>query len=273
MDKNKTGVRGINVFLITLGTINAVASSAEPVEGSWTLFSRHGLCTVKCGGGVQKYRRICKSNTGNCRGRSEIEIPCNTKLCDSEALHGGWTRFTAIGECSAVCGGGRLEFRRTCSNPPPSKGGKQCKGRDAVSVACNTQPCEVHGSWGEWSACSAECGGGQRTRACDNPAPDNGGNNCDGAAEEECNTQECIEILQGSLAFASGPASQFTWSFTADEDDDDWMTDEEDEEIARMGGWTEERPSNDGRDMSNYDDYDDEEIARMGGWTEEEPFF
>ena len=49
--------------------------------------------------------------------------------------------------------------------------------------------------WGEWSACSNTCGGGQatRTRKCNNPAPANGGVDCAGDSEEtqNCNTEAC----------------------------------------------------------------------------------
>ena len=56
----------------------------------------------------------------------------------------------------------------------------------------------VHGVWGEWSAwddCPVSCGGADqgRTRACDNPAPQFGGDDCtvDGSTNSE--TQRCNE--------------------------------------------------------------------------------
>ena len=52
--------------------------------------------------------------------------------------------------------------------------------------------------WGKWDTCSATCGGGSqsRTRTCDNPAPENGGAECDsnGSSGEEsraCNERDC----------------------------------------------------------------------------------
>ena len=62
----------------------------------------------------------------------------------------------------------------------------------------------VNGGWsayGDWTECSAECDGGtqSRTRACDNPAPENGGAECSGDATEsrECNTQSCVVLPPG----------------------------------------------------------------------------
>ena len=49
-------------------------------------------------------------------------------------LDGGWSDF---GACSKSCGGGTET--RTCSNPAPANGGKDCVG-DGTKV-CNTQGC------------------------------------------------------------------------------------------------------------------------------------
>ena len=52
--------------------------------------------------------------------------------------------------------------------------------------------------WGRWGTCSATCEGGtqSRTRTCDNPAPENGGAECDsngslGEESQPCNEQDC----------------------------------------------------------------------------------
>ena len=56
----------------------------------------------------------------------------------------------------------------------------------------------VDGNWSQWTAwgsCTEACGGGiaSRTRACDDPASANGGNDCVGAPMEtqSCNTDAC----------------------------------------------------------------------------------
>ena len=56
----------------------------------------------------------------------------------------------------------------------------------------------VHGGWGDWTVweeCPVSCGGADqgRTRACDSPAPEFGGDDCtvDGSSASE--TQRCNE--------------------------------------------------------------------------------
>ena len=52
-----------------------------------------------------------------------------------------------------------------------------------------------YSDFGDWSECSAECGGGTQTRSrtCTNPAPAHGGADCVGDSIETrvCNTQAC----------------------------------------------------------------------------------
>ena len=78
------------------------------------------------------------------------------------------------------------------------------RGKGLLFTSSSFHP--VHGDWGAWSktTCTAECGGGERTktRFCDNPAPAHGGRECllyDGSGQrngnetytEQCNTQKC----------------------------------------------------------------------------------
>ena len=58
----------------------------------------------------------------------------NSFGADGPPRDGGWSDF---GACSVACGGGTQI--RTCSNPVPANGGKDCAG-DAINV-CNTQTC------------------------------------------------------------------------------------------------------------------------------------
>ena len=62
----------------------------------------------------------------------------------------------------------------------------------------NAAQFSVGGNWTDWtvwSSCSQTCGDGQMTRGrfCVNPRPENGGQDCEGAAEEQqtCNLGNC----------------------------------------------------------------------------------
>ena len=57
---------------------------------------------------------------------------------------------------------------------------------------------QVDGGWsgyGDWTECSAECGGGSqmRNRTCTNPSPAHSGANCKGETMEtqNCNEKDC----------------------------------------------------------------------------------
>ena len=67
-------------------------------------------------------------------------------------------------------------YFHTSNPPPPVDGG--------------------YSGWSTWSACSVECAGGNqtRTRTCNEPRPDNGGQNCPsetGYDIRQCNSQSC----------------------------------------------------------------------------------
>ncbi|RMX50755.1 hypothetical protein pdam_00017962 [Pocillopora damicornis] len=129
-----------------------------------------------------------------------------TKAGMCGVVQGGYSTWSSWGGCSATCGGGTQKRTRTCTNPPPSNGGKTCLeqglGPSEEEQECNTENCPVNGgysTWSNWGQCTATCGGGtqKRTRTCTNPLPSNGGKTCLelnlGPAEEEqeCNTQNC----------------------------------------------------------------------------------
>merc|ERR1712071_83862 len=111
-------------------------------------------------------------------------------------VNGNWTTWTKSGTCSKVCGSGKQNFTRICSNPTPANGGNACQGLPSKSETCNPQPCAVHGNWTVWSksgVCSKACGADGKqnyTRTCSNPTPAHSGNNCTGPTEksESCNT-------------------------------------------------------------------------------------
>ena len=85
-------------------------------------------------------------------------------------------------------------------------------------------------SWGEWSACSISCGGGEqaRERECGSPAPSKGGDECKGEGRETelCNTDKCPQVVEipvecgqtkvGSNRIVNGkPAKRNAWPWLA----------------------------------------------------------
>ena len=58
------------------------------------------------------------------------------------ATDGGYTDWSAS-ECSVTCGGGTKTLTRTCTNPLPSNGGKDCSGLGPAQQTqeCNTENC------------------------------------------------------------------------------------------------------------------------------------
>ena len=59
----------------------------------------------------------------------------------SVAVDGGWSDYGPWRKCSSSCGEGFQERMRTCTNPPPSRGGAQCSGSHKEFQKCNDGPC------------------------------------------------------------------------------------------------------------------------------------
>ncbi|XP_073259279.1 lactadherin-like [Porites lutea] len=119
-----------------------------------------------------------------------------------KTINGGYSDWGPYSQCSKTCGGGEQKRTRTCTNPPPAYGGKDCStlGASFSTRKCNIDPCPINGgysAWGPYSQCSKTCGGGEqkRTRTCTDPPPQHGGDDCSrlGSAfsTRECNTQAC----------------------------------------------------------------------------------
>ena len=58
------------------------------------------------------------------------------------AIDGKYTEWKES-ECSVTCGGGVMTKTRTCTNPAPQHGGKDCSelGPAKMTLSCNEQPC------------------------------------------------------------------------------------------------------------------------------------
>ena len=56
-------------------------------------------------------------------------------------VDGGMSQWSDFTDCSEKCGVGSQERQRTCTNPPPSFGGKQCGGEFLQVQECKIKDC------------------------------------------------------------------------------------------------------------------------------------
>ncbi|XP_078687492.1 hemicentin-1-like isoform X2 [Branchiostoma floridae x Branchiostoma belcheri] len=171
---------------------------ACPVDGKWTLWSPWSACSSSCNNGIRTRTRTCTTaehGGRSCPGEDTQVNFCNSLPCP---VHGGWGPWTAWGSCSRSCNGGQQKRYRTCNNPQPQHGGQSCAGPATETEGCSFEPCPVHGKWSpwtEWSECSATCGRGERTRtrSCNKPQPQYGGNSClgDSSQVQACRIRSC----------------------------------------------------------------------------------
>ncbi|KAL9952094.1 hypothetical protein ACROYT_G039301 [Oculina patagonica] len=115
------------------------------VNGGWSDFGDWGQCSAACGNGQQERSRTCTNpppshGGAQCSGPSKDTRTCNNGPC---AVDGGWSNFGDWSECSVTCGRGIKERSRTCTNPPPAHGGKDCVGNNKEKQECNTVHCPV----------------------------------------------------------------------------------------------------------------------------------
>ncbi|XP_078677339.1 von Willebrand factor D and EGF domain-containing protein-like isoform X2 [Branchiostoma floridae x Branchiostoma belcheri] len=172
-------------------------SCVDVVDGGWSDWGPWSGCSVTCGTGEMTRDRTCTNpapaNGGaDCVGLAQETQPCDTGVpCP---VNGSWSDWGPWSGCSVTCGTGEMTRDRTCTNPAPANGGADCVGLAQEMQACDTGvSCPVNGSWadwGPWSGCSVTCETGEMTRdrTCTNPAPANGGADCDGPDQE---TQAC----------------------------------------------------------------------------------
>ena len=60
-------------------------------------------------------------------------------LIDYFVVDGHWSPWRRVGGCSKTCGGGILQYFRTCTEP--LCGGLKCKGISIFEMQCNTACC------------------------------------------------------------------------------------------------------------------------------------
>ncbi|XP_036150742.1 A disintegrin and metalloproteinase with thrombospondin motifs 6-like [Monomorium pharaonis] len=169
---------------------------------------------------VEDGTRCYAESTDVCIGGECMKVGCDLRVgsnknTDACGVCGGngsscqsrysWS-LESISACSKSCGGGFKMGMAVCKSADESVvEDSYCDANSRPSVKslmpCNTHPCTTKWMSGEWSACSASCGGGSRTRSvfC---TEENGNettklpdHKCSGThkprTQETCNTVSC----------------------------------------------------------------------------------
>ncbi|XP_052790255.1 SCO-spondin-like isoform X2 [Mya arenaria] len=162
-----------------------------PVAGNWGEWVTWSTCSATCNGGMEHRNRSCSNPAPQFGGHDCVGNGTESKTCFLAPcpVAGNWGEWVTWSTCSATCNGGLEHRHRSCSNPSPQYGGQDCDGNGTESKTCFLTHCPVAGNWSEWvtwSTCSASCNGGleHRNRSCSNPAPQYGGQDCDGNGTE-----------------------------------------------------------------------------------------
>eukprot|EP00111_Clytia_hemisphaerica_P008352 TCONS_00024387-protein len=94
----------------------------------------------------QWYEECKTSDTDLCAGEVESMYIYEMRRAmptQPTPVNGGYSQWTDWSSCDATCGEGQQVRERTCTNPPPSRGGRDCEqlGASSEIKKCNLKPC------------------------------------------------------------------------------------------------------------------------------------
>ncbi|XP_022786108.1 coadhesin-like [Stylophora pistillata] len=136
----------LNCFFSSVILSTAVLSFSQPGYGA-------GFCDNKVNGNYRDpdncYGYIACSNQISYKMSCSAGLKYNETLdqCDwpqnvqCSPVDGGWSDWSTWGPCNVTCGGGKQARNRSCTNPPPSNGGKKCTGLDTETRQCGNVIC------------------------------------------------------------------------------------------------------------------------------------
>lgn len=185
-------------------------TSLRCIDGLWGDWEEWSACSKTCSGGGTKVRTRHVLQTANECGKPVAGNARETKFCNTDmpctppvdCLFSDWGLWSA---CSQTCNGVMKRSRRI--DRYGSGDGAFCDGALKETTPCNPTPWEgtptacatdppmdcTLSVWSDWSACSASCGSGARTRSRGVVVPSaNGGRPCEGALNV---TQQCAMAL------------------------------------------------------------------------------
>uniref|UniRef100_H2Z2Z9 VWFD domain-containing protein n=1 Tax=Ciona savignyi TaxID=51511 RepID=H2Z2Z9_CIOSA len=170
-----------NVCIPWMKVCNNVADCRDDSDESEYCWTGCSESEFQCDGGLRCYptRYLCDGHQHCIDGTDENEESCHIV---------NTTDSTLIDDCfrGFQCQDG------SCINGSQVCDGVTNCGRNEDEIGCDG----MWSPWQPWSQCSHTCGGGvhARKRACDSPAPLNGGRECPGVCSETkvCNAMPCI---------------------------------------------------------------------------------
>ncbi|OQR78231.1 semaphorin-5A-like [Tropilaelaps mercedesae] len=188
----------------------ACAAEDRMTDGGWSHWSNWAPCGHVASDGEECLCRQRKCNSPEptnggavCQGK-DLQVTNCTR-------HGGWTDWSAWSACSSPCGPGYQHRTRSCTNPRPLFGGRNCIGQSREERGCpsnpichpsggQAQPLAINaithwGEWGLWTPCSAKCGGGYQIR--ERECLLQNARECEFGCRKEyrtCNVHECAEV-------------------------------------------------------------------------------
>ena len=111
----------------------------QKCTGTWSEWAEWSNCDRSCLDGIRIRERDCsEGDAGLCDGSERDVQVCNLEPC-YEWPEKGWTHWLEWSACSASCGGGTRERRRTCKNSD-----NDCGDDDYEVGTCNTHQCPTN---------------------------------------------------------------------------------------------------------------------------------
>jgi Spondin-like TSP1 domain/Thrombospondin type 1 domain len=166
---------------------NAVSNLVKVASKTQATLTKELQCVVafKPGASGQALTTYANNNT------AYKVAPALTESVPVDCVVSGWSEWS---DCSNKCGPGTQTRARKVITQPEHGGmlcPEQLEKKECMNKRC-PENCEVS-KWGEWSACSKECGGGQRTRTRTVTKPKlYDGDPCPPLVEvSKCNEQPC----------------------------------------------------------------------------------
>eukprot|EP00929_Paragymnodinium_shiwhaense_P121881 TRINITY_DN942_c0_g1_i1.p1 TRINITY_DN942_c0_g1~~TRINITY_DN942_c0_g1_i1.p1 ORF type:complete len:1559 (-),score=404.24 TRINITY_DN942_c0_g1_i1:474-5150(-) len=188
---------------------NTIKCGESCVDGEWGDWTEWEACTATCKGVTWRSRRVVRE-ANECgkpaEGEAHETASCNDNVPCFPSIDCAFNDWSEWSDCTEECSGVK---RRSRGIKTQARGaGKHCMGplkeswpcnpsgpNEKVPGKCSDPPVDcVLGDWGQFTTCSATCGGGSHTRTREIVRqPTNGGRGCNGALSVilPCNESPC----------------------------------------------------------------------------------